>query len=134
MAMLPDWVKKYKEKGTTIRKIGNQYYKYKIHSERRPGKKYPVLVQDELIAIINEEGYKESVNKVINPFETEHKTLYEFKDNGIYIEEFNKDEINELNKIVLIKIKNHWYFLALTEKQKEILEKHKVGNKNGIFI
>lgn len=36
-AVYPDWVMKYKEKGTYINKVGDKYYLYKAHSERIKG-------------------------------------------------------------------------------------------------
>ncbi len=37
VAVYPDWVMKYKEKGTYINKVGDKYYLYKAHSERIKG-------------------------------------------------------------------------------------------------
>ncbi len=34
MAIYPDWVMKYKKKGTYINKVGDKYYLYAAHSER----------------------------------------------------------------------------------------------------
>ena len=38
----PEWVQAQKRKGTTIKKVGDNYYLYKHSSKRVPGKKYPV--------------------------------------------------------------------------------------------
>ena len=35
----PEWVQKYREKGTTVKKKGDAYYLYKRTSKRVPGKK-----------------------------------------------------------------------------------------------
>ena len=37
----PEWVQRYREKGTTIKKKGDSYYLFKRTSRRDPGKKYP---------------------------------------------------------------------------------------------
>ena len=37
----PDWVQKYRTKGTTVKKKGDSYYLYKRTSRRVKGKKYP---------------------------------------------------------------------------------------------
>ena len=37
----PDWVQKYRIKGTTVKKKGDSYYLYKRTSRRVKGKKYP---------------------------------------------------------------------------------------------
>lgn len=60
----PDWVKKFRTKGTAIKKVGNQYYLYKHTSKRVPGKKYPQAV-DTYIGLITPNGVvKKSKKKV----------------------------------------------------------------------
>ena len=46
----------------TIKKDEKSYYLFKVHSERQEGKKYPVLVQDELIGTISKDGIKYNNN------------------------------------------------------------------------
>lgn len=68
MKDLPDWVLKYKGKGTNIIVKNNSYYLYKVHSERRLDKKYPVLITDEYLGRITENGIispKEKIDKII---------------------------------------------------------------------
>ena len=38
----PEWVQKYRTQGTTVKKVGDNYYLYKHSSKRVPGKKNPV--------------------------------------------------------------------------------------------
>ena len=64
MSNYPEWVNSYKTKGTSIKKVGNNYYLYKTTSHRVPGKKYPQAVS-EYIGIITEDGVKETGNKVV---------------------------------------------------------------------
>jgi hypothetical protein len=53
----PDWVLRHKEPGTYVQKKDeNTYRLYRGHSERRPGKTYPVLVTDEYIGTITREA------------------------------------------------------------------------------
>ena len=60
----PDWVKKFRTKGTAIKKVGNSYYLYKHSSKRVPGKKYPQAV-DTYIGLITPDGVvKKSKKKV----------------------------------------------------------------------
>ncbi|MDR1135792.1 MAG: hypothetical protein LBL49_06395 [Clostridiales Family XIII bacterium] len=42
MSNYPDWVNAFKVKGTSVKKVGNEYYLYKSTSKRVPGKKYPL--------------------------------------------------------------------------------------------
>lgn len=53
----PDWVLKHKEPGMYVQKKDEDTYRiYRGHSERRPGKAYPVLVTDEYIGTITREA------------------------------------------------------------------------------
>ena len=51
----PEWVQRHKERGTSIKKVGENYYLYKHSSKRVPGKKNPVPV-DTYIGRITPEG------------------------------------------------------------------------------
>lgn len=133
MANYPDWVLKHKEKGTTIRKMKNKYYKYKVHSERKPGKKYPVLVHDELLGVITEGGFVPSTKKIINPSLIEVNSLYSLLislDDKCFFEEIKES----LETIFVIKINNEWYLTKTTPKQKEIINRLNLGEKYGKFI
>ena len=55
----PDWVQKYRIKGTTVKKKGDSYYLYKRTSRRVKGKKYPQPV-DTYIGVITPEGVIQS--------------------------------------------------------------------------
>jgi len=53
----PDWVLKHKKPGMYVQKKDADTYRiYRGHSERRPGKTYPVLVTDEYIGTITREA------------------------------------------------------------------------------
>lgn len=68
MRDLPDWVLKYKTKGTNIIKKNNNYYLYRVHSERRSDKTYPILVTDEYLGVITPDGLKtkkETIDNII---------------------------------------------------------------------
>lgn len=60
----PDWVQEQKVKGTTVKKVGNNYYLYKHSSKRVPGKKYPIPV-DTYIGRITPDGIEKSGSKKI---------------------------------------------------------------------
>ena len=61
----PEWVQKYRTKGTTVKKKGDAYYLYSRTSKRVPGKKYPQPV-DTYIGIITPEGIiKTNKKKVV---------------------------------------------------------------------
>lgn len=55
MANYPEWVMKYKEKGTYINYVKSKYYLYAAHSERVPGTKKVKRVCDAYLGRITEE-------------------------------------------------------------------------------
>ena len=74
MSHYPDWVNAFKEKGTSVKKVGNEYYLYHSTSKRVPGKKYPQPVQA-YIGIITREGViKTHVRKI----STDRVKVYEY--------------------------------------------------------
>jgi hypothetical protein len=52
----PDYVSKFRPKGTIIKSVRGVYYVYKATSRRVEGKKYPVHVIDKLLGTIDEAG------------------------------------------------------------------------------
>ena len=66
----PDWVQKQKKSGTTVKKVGNNYYLYKHSSKRVPGKKNPVPV-DTYIGKITPSGIEKSGSKKVAANDTE---------------------------------------------------------------
>jgi len=54
MADYPEWLLRYKTKGVYASKRKNGYALYRGHSERVPGKVYPVLKCDEYLGIVTE--------------------------------------------------------------------------------
>lgn len=66
----PDWVQKHKTKGTSVRRVGNNYYLYKHSSKRVPGKKNPVP-SDTYIGRITPEGIVKSNKKKVDASESE---------------------------------------------------------------
>jgi hypothetical protein len=74
MSNYPDWVNEHKEKGTAVKKVGNEYYLYKATSKRVTGKKYPQPIH-EYIGVITREGVvRTSVRKI----STDRVRVYEY--------------------------------------------------------
>ena len=61
----PEWVQNHKTKGTTVKRVGENYYLYKHTSKRVPGKKNPIPV-DTYLGKITPEGIIRSDQKKIN--------------------------------------------------------------------
>jgi hypothetical protein len=74
MSKYPDWVNAHKVKGTSVKKVGNEYYLYRSTSKRVPGKKYPQPIQ-EYIGTITKEGVVESKVRKIS---TDRVRVYEY--------------------------------------------------------
>ena len=61
----PEWVQKHKTKGTTVKRVGENYYLYKHTSKRVQGKKNPVPV-DTYIGKITEDGVVKGTRKKVS--------------------------------------------------------------------
>jgi len=70
----PDWVNAFKEKGTSVKKVGNEYYLYRATSKRVPGKKYPQPVE-EYLGVITREGV---IRTKIRKISTDTVRVYEY--------------------------------------------------------
>lgn len=57
MNKYPDEIRKFRPKGTVIKRINGLYYVYKATSKRVPGKSYPVQVTGECIGKIDNKGF-----------------------------------------------------------------------------
>ena len=67
-AKYPDWVMKYKKKGTYINKVGDKYYLYAAHSERIKGTDRVRRVSDGYIGrITKEDGLIPSKSRIKSP-------------------------------------------------------------------
>jgi hypothetical protein len=74
MSKYPEWVNTHREKGTSVKKVGNDYYLYRSTSKRVPGKKYPQPVQ-EYIGTITREGVIQTRKRKIS---TDRVRVYEY--------------------------------------------------------
>ena len=74
MSNYPEWVNACKEKGTSVKKVGNEYYLYRSTSKRVPGKKYPQPVETYIGTITKEGVIKTKVKKI----STDRVRVYEY--------------------------------------------------------
>jgi len=70
----PDWVNAFKEKGTSVKKVGNEYYLYRSTSKRVPGKKYPQPIC-EYIGVITKNGV---IRTNVRKISTDRVKVYEY--------------------------------------------------------
>ena len=108
----PDWVQKQKTTGTTVKKVGNNYYLYKHSSKRVPGKKNPVPV-DTYIGKITPEGIEKSGLKKVVVNEAE-----------AIVKEYGVDfkELRQLSSIYMVSVSGKKLVSKISEEQKELLE------------
>ena len=57
----PDFVKKYRPKGTNVKRVNDIYYAYYATSKRVPDKKYPVQIIEGLAGRIDESGFHDGL-------------------------------------------------------------------------
>ena len=74
MSSYPEWVNAFKEKGTTVKKVGNEYYLYRATSKRVPGKRYPQPVETYIGTITKEGVVRTNVRKI----STDRVRVYEY--------------------------------------------------------
>lgn len=127
--MYPDWATKYKRPGTILRKKNNDsYLLFSAHSERQKGKKYPVLVQEELIGTITKDGISYNITRNID---ITNIIIISFSSTKIY-KTIDVIDQNEFKDVLLLKIKNKYFFSYLSEKQINILKKYNINYLEGI--
>lgn len=127
--MYPDWATKYKRPGTILRKKNNDsYLLFSAHSERQKGKKYPVLVQEELIGTITKDGISYNITRNID---ITNIIIISFSSTEIY-KLIDVIDQNEFKDVLLLKIKNKYFFSYLSEKQINILKKYNINYLEGI--
>lgn len=127
--MYPDWALKYKRKGTILRKKNDEsYLLFLAHSERQKGKKYPVLIQEELIGTITKDGISYNI---IRNIDISNIVIINFQAIDLY-NTFSENDKNEFENMLLLKIKNKYFFSNLSEKQKEILTKYNINYLEGV--
>ena len=127
--MYPDWATKYKRQGTILRKKNNDsYLLFSAHSERQKGKKYPVLVQEELIGTITKDGISYNITRNID---ITNIIIISFSSIEIY-KLIDVIDQNEFKDVLLLKIKNKYFFSCLSEKQINILKKYNINYLEGI--
>lgn len=126
--MLPDWAVKYKEKGTVLEKRStDSYYLYRVHSERKPGKKYPVLIHDDLIGIVTKCGLEYSIRKIID---VDAITVIPTLSTSLFT--LLRENSDKFSSSYLVKVQNRWYFANTTEEQKAVLNKLGIDFQRGL--
>ena len=106
----PDWVEKHKEKSTSVKRIGDSYYLYRVTSERVAGKKHPVSRQT-YTGKITEKGVERAGLRIV-PEKTIGKTL------GKLVPSVDV----HLRDVVLIKTDGGWMYTQVSDEIKAELK------------
>lgn len=117
--MFPEWVEKYRKKGTTINESNGKYYLYKITSKYDPQKKSPRAVRIYL-GKITEEGLIEPLKIAFTPGIDCSMNIIDAFD----LETATSKDISELKKIYGVKIGKKYFVNKMTSKQEEIVLKY----------
>lgn len=120
--MFPEWVEKYRAAGTTIKKIGNNYYLYHATSRYVQGKSYPVSQQTYIGKITPEGVVSERVS--INPQKTEACRL------GTLVENLD----SSLGDLIVLKIKGSWYYTKLDRNTVSKLKEMKLYDNGKVVF
>lgn len=108
----PEWVMQQKQPGTSIKRIGNNYYLYYATSKYVKDKPYPVSVQTYIGKITEDGVISERVS--INVGKTQASTLGEL---------LQVELPEELQGVIVLKIKGDWLYTRLSRTQKDALER-----------
>ena len=144
MNKYPDYVNKFRPKGTIIKKVNNVFYVYEATSKRVEGKKYPVQVVKGIIGKIDENGFHRTEkimldDEVINMESGFTNSILLHKE--IIINDFNlqfkkKDREIILNSMICYLSSNS--YLLLNNKQiysiNELINKYKISLGKQISI
>lgn len=99
--MLPEWVERYKMQGTTVKKIGNNYYLYYATSKRVPGKPHPISVQT-YIGKITENGVL-----------SERVSLKVAQTQACLLSELIPGLPDDIGKLIVLKVKGEWLYTKM---------------------
>lgn len=103
--MLPEWVQKYKKQGTTVKKIGDNYYLYRATSKWNPEKHSPESVQTYIGKITEEGVFNKRVSIDVS------KTVASLLSGLI------EGLPDELGNLIVLKIKGEWLYTKTDEEK-----------------
>lgn len=138
----PDYVKRFKPKGTIVKRVNDTYYAYYATSKRVPEKKYPVQIIKGLAGRIDESGF----HKLSKAFvETEHVVIREcgftnfllkFEEEYISRRKEKVKERKNLYRSMIVYLSNNSYLNddpeTVVYSAAEMIEKFQIGIPNQI--
>ena len=138
----PDYVKKFRPKGTIVKRVNDTYYAYYATSKRVPDKKYPVQVIRGLAGRIDESGF----HKLSKAFvDTRHVVIREcgftnlllkFEDEYVSRRKETMRERKNLYRSMIVYLSNNSYLNdepgTTIYTAAEMVEKFRVGIPNQV--
>lgn len=124
--MYPDWVEKFHIKGTTVKKIKDNYYLYKATSRYDKEKGYPVSIQ-KYIGKITEKGLIEPEKISFTPGIDKILIV------STLLDDISSKDKEILDKISIIEVDKVWYIGKLTNKELKTLNKYFKIENNRIW-
>ena len=138
----PDYVKKYRPKGTIVKRVNGTYYAYYATSKRVPDKKYPVQVIRGLAGRIDESGFHELSKAFVD---TGHVVVREcgftnfllkFEDEYVSRRKGPMKERRDLYRSMIVYLSNNSYLNdepgTTIYSVPEMVEKFRVGIPNQV--
>lgn len=120
--MIPEWVQKYKQPGTTVKKIGNNYYLYHATSKWNSEKNYPESVQ----AYIG----KITKNGVVN----ERVSIAVSKTEASLLSALIPGLPDDLGKLIVLKVKGEWLYTKTDAGQIKRLKERGIYNHGKVIF
>ena len=140
----PDYVKRFRPKGTIVKRVNDTYYVYYATSKRVPNKNYPVQVIKGLAGKIDEYGFHKLSKALVD---TSHVVIREcgftnfllkFEDEYVARRKGPMKERRNLYRSMIVYLSNHSYLNdepgTTIYTVKEMVEKFKVGIPNQITV
>jgi len=100
-----EWVKKYKRSGTTVKKIGNNYYLYHATSKWNPEKHCHELIQTYIGKITEEGVLNERVSIDVN------------KTEACLLSKLVEGLPDDMGNLIVLKIKGEWLYTKTDEEK-----------------
>lgn len=124
--MHPDWVEKYHTEGTSVKKVKDSYYLYKVTSKIVKGKPYPVSIQ-KYIGRITQDGLIKKEKLTFNIGIDKIVILADL------VDEVDIKDKKALNKVGVIESNGVYYCGKLTDNQVTVIKKYFEYENNKIW-
>ena len=141
----PDYVKRFRPKGTVVKKVNDSYYVYKATSKRVPGKNYPVQVVEGIEGKIDESGFHPVSSVRVELGEVVVRecgfTNYLLQFEDLYIANFTgraKKDSRTIFRSLIVYLSNNSYLGDETDidifSTDELAEKYGIGIPNQLTV